>query len=107
MSGTQRAFTLIELLVVIAIIGVLVSLLVPSLSSARVQARSALCLSNLKQLSHGWHAYADEYRDVALPGRFAKLPGVVPALCEDGFPPTAGSWYRRAISGGWGELVME
>ena len=70
-----RGFTLIELLVVIAIIALLLSIMLPSLSTAQQEAKSTLCLSNLRQLSHGWYMYADENNDVALPGRFAKASG--------------------------------
>jgi prepilin-type N-terminal cleavage/methylation domain-containing protein/prepilin-type processing-associated H-X9-DG protein len=46
----KSSFTLIELLVVVAIIAVLVALLLPALSQARESARSAVCLSNLRQI---------------------------------------------------------
>jgi prepilin-type N-terminal cleavage/methylation domain-containing protein/prepilin-type processing-associated H-X9-DG protein len=53
----SRAFTLIELLVVMAIIAVLLSLLMPVVTSARRSAQNAQCLSNLKQLGIGYRAY--------------------------------------------------
>ncbi len=71
----KRAFTLIELLVVVAIIGLLVAILLPALSGARKHSQRTACLTHLRQLSHGWHMYADDNDDIALPGRFFKAPG--------------------------------
>lgn len=45
----NKKFTLIELLVVISIIGILASLLLPSLRQAREKSYGAVCKSNMKQ----------------------------------------------------------
>ena len=55
-----KSFTLIELLVVVAIIGILASLLLPSLATARKTSRIAVCLSNHKQIGIAVAMYGDD-----------------------------------------------
>lgn len=57
------AFTLIELLVVIAIIGLLISILLPSLSTARALSKQATCLHNLKSMMVVVDLYANDNAD--------------------------------------------
>ena len=59
-TGSQRgrAFTLIELLVVIAVIALLLAILIPVLRSARERAQRTVCMSNIRQLTLAWLAYA-------------------------------------------------
>lgn len=71
MSQTNKGFTLIELLVVIAIIGVLASVVLASLNSARAKGRDAKRMSDLKQMQ------------LALEGYYAD---------NGSYPTTNGSW---------------
>ncbi len=68
-TSCRSAFTLIELLTVIAIIGILASILIPTLGAVRESARSATCVSNLRQIGLGMVAAANDNDD-----RFIHLP---------------------------------
>ncbi len=58
---STKGFTLIELLVVVAIIALLVSILLPSLGTARDLARTAMCAANFHQLGLGVGMYQAEW----------------------------------------------
>lgn len=64
----SRGFTLIELLVVVAIIAVLISILLPSLSAARSQAKQLVCLTNLKAQGEAAAFYRDDHRGIGVRG---------------------------------------
>ena len=56
---TRRGFTLIEILVVVAIIALLISVLLPSLTRAREQARRTACAANEHQIMLAAIMYAE------------------------------------------------
>ena len=53
----------IELLVVIAIIGVLMTILIPSLQKSKDTVKAAVCMSNLKQAGIGLMRYSQVKKD--------------------------------------------
>ncbi|TSC86142.1 MAG: prepilin-type N-terminal cleavage/methylation domain-containing protein [Parcubacteria group bacterium Gr01-1014_8] len=62
MNRTSRGFTLIELLVVIAIIGILSSVVLASLNSARKKGRDARRIADMKQMQLALELYYDAHQ---------------------------------------------
>jgi prepilin-type N-terminal cleavage/methylation domain-containing protein len=73
MKNNKSGFTLIELLVVIAIIGLLSTLSVLALNTARAKARDAKRISDVKQIQTALEMYYNDVSDY--PGDASVTPG--------------------------------
>jgi prepilin-type N-terminal cleavage/methylation domain-containing protein/prepilin-type processing-associated H-X9-DG protein len=95
----NRAFTLIELLVVIAIIAILAAILFPVFAQAKLAAKKAASLSNVKQITLAGLIYMSDYDDYFVPysaNNFDSGCGIPAASgtlnCVDSLPTAAPSW---------------
>jgi prepilin-type N-terminal cleavage/methylation domain-containing protein len=90
----MRAFTLIELLVVIAVLAVLMAILLPNLSRARAQTRTAVCAANLRTLGLALSLYAEE-NVRQLPRYYVTVPGTNVGVSTPAVPSDEGGGGGR------------
>jgi prepilin-type N-terminal cleavage/methylation domain-containing protein len=98
--GRKKGFTLIELLVVIAIIALLLSILLPSLSKAKLVARKIECQSNMKNLVITQTLFAQ-----GNDGYFAKNTGIYPDYVKNSSSPKE-NIHTALYSYGIGKLTV-
>ncbi len=99
MKNNTKGFTLIELLVVIAIIGILSSVVLASLNSARTKARDARRISDVKQIQLALEMYYDDNNSsypTALTAENLVTPGYIASVPLD---PSTGAGYSYAALG--------
>ena len=65
-NDMNNRFTLIELLIVVAILGILVSMLLPSLRKSREKAYQAVCGSNSKNIAKALYLYRHNNSDFGI-----------------------------------------
>jgi len=90
----RAGFTLIELLVVIAIISILASILLPALNTAREAVNRVVCASNMRSISQGMMAYADDYNGWTIGAEYATFGNADPAVATNKM-----TWVRRLTTG--------
>lgn len=57
----RKAFTLVELLVVVSVITLLIALMLPTMRKSVQAARTAVCFSNMRQVTIGVAGYVSDY----------------------------------------------
>lgn len=107
MPSRKKGFTLIELLVVVAIIGLLATVVMVSLNSARVKGRDAKRMRDMHELRTAIELYISDYGDAPEVGAVSDsatggwnllaaelVPDYIPALPRDPCGNSCGDIYH-------------
>ena len=60
LAKSARGLTLMELLVVVSIVALLLSILLPTVSAVRSQAKNVRCMVNLRNIAFEFRLFADD-----------------------------------------------
>ncbi|MDP2650435.1 MAG: prepilin-type N-terminal cleavage/methylation domain-containing protein [bacterium] len=102
----ERGFTLIELLVVVAIIGMLSSVVLASLNSAREKSRDARRLADMRQLQTALELIYDSTSPVEYPDALSSLEsgGYIAKVPTD--PSTGGAYLYDNLTNADGACAV-
>lgn len=95
-NKSKKGFTLIELLVVIAIIGILASIVLASLNSARMKSRDARRVADIKQVQLALELYYDAHAGYPATLSLLTTGGQIAVIPTD---PLTGSYNYAGLGG--------
>ena len=93
MATRRWGFTLLEMLVVIGIIALLVAIVFPAMSKARLRSQGVACLNHLREMGKAWDVYATENEETLVPARPNDPQPPAPADPDAPKPPAPNQYH--------------
>lgn len=109
--SVQRGFTVPEVLAVVAIIMIILSILLPSLSRARIITYRTTCAANMRNWGMALRSYANMNRGFFPDNRYVGTDATLRAEMNAAYPPTYVegyhlSWNSSVVQKFWREYLV-